>query len=173
MALQPTVEVAAQDLPVLESQRHHLVGRDGVVICWAGVEVDFLDREDFIVIRDVIADKSFNGQGEYYGSQWIKPDQIKKVKKVEVHEVEQKNKVEAPKPGKKPEMKRVPVPPKKFDRKAYFEEKNPKLKEIFSRQILTEKDVQEALSMTRVGTSATDDKPEDKEKKPKETADEN
>lgn len=128
------------------------------------IEVDFLDNDDFIQARDVVADKSFNPQGEYYGSQWIKSGQEKNIKRAEVHEVIQKNKTSESAPAVKA-PKKAPTPIKqKFDRKNYYLEKNPKLKEIFDRKVLTESDIEEALKLTRPVGSAAASAPDDKKK---------
>ncbi len=127
------------------------------------IQTDFLDKDDYIVARDVAADNVFNAQGEYYGSQWIKSGQEKNIKKAEVHEVFQKNKIAEPGPVKVAKRK-IPLKKEPFNRKEYFVGKNPKLKEIFERKVLTEIDIQEALTLTRPVGSASASSPDKEEK---------
>lgn len=119
------------------------------------IQIDFLDPAGYIAARDVVADKDFNSQGEHYGYLWVSCELAKTISNAEVKEVFQKNKVSEDSLPPKERPKRTPVLPGKFDRKKYFEEKSPELKEIFQKEVLTEKDIEQALSLTRSGGSAS------------------
>lgn len=119
------------------------------------IQIDFLDKAGYIAARDVVADKDFNSQGEHYGYLWVACELTKTIKTADVKEVFQKNKItEAPVEEVKTET--VPAQPERFDRKKFFEEKSPELKKILNtNEVLTEKDIEKALSLTRSGGSAS------------------
>ncbi len=50
------------------------------------VEVLFMDKSSFYVVRDVAAGKNFNSQGEFYGSLWLPEKRAGDVKRVEIRE---------------------------------------------------------------------------------------
>lgn len=130
------------------------------------IQIDFLDKQGFIVARDVVADKDFNAQGEHYGYLWVAASQVKNIKKAEVKEVFQKNKVEATGVVVEPVQPAAPAEAARFDRRGFYEEKHPELKEIMDKKVLTEEDIEKALAMTRhAGSAKADGSEEEKEKK--------
>lgn len=135
------------------------------------IQIDFLDKAGYIAARDVVADKDFNPQGEHYGYLWVSCELTKTISTAEVQEVFQKNKI-AEAPVEEVKTETVPAPPEKFDRKKFFEEKSPELKEILNkREVLTEKDIEKALSLTRSGGSASAAASEEKPKAEGESGD--
>ena len=104
------------------------------------IEVLFLDPEEFIAGRDVLADKDLAPHGEYYGSVWVPEAKSKKIRGVKVVEA---SKAPPPPPLPKPEPTVLPPPDPEQNRPL---RKNNGPKGLFGTKVITDEDILKLVS---------------------------
>ncbi len=135
------------------------------------MEIRFMETGDFYAARDVVSGKSFNAQGEYYGSAWVPESRAGKIRSVLVLEVSgpgfdrgRKKKAPAPPPAEieSPADEEVPPPPAPPETSA--PEPPPAPQGLFGKAVITNEEIKKTLaaySMDSPANSNEKNSPED------------